>query len=290
MPESWWLKVERAEKHFQELQGEIDRYTATHPFEAVRLTGRPKCKEHRDCWRYGPRVTNQPGPSIAIVAGDVLHNARSALDHLAVALVPRSRRRSASFPIELEDIWAQRGHWWWRHYVVRDQGRRQRFASAIDGMSSGAIAIIRKVQPYNRGDKAPEHVLYLLSKLENADKHRELVPFAAGLNNTVAAVKARGHEIDLHMPDLPDGPTFVANGALVAHFAYRTWPGEAALQEREIYVTVRGTPLVAIQLTDRDSKEDLPAYMPLLDLLETLLRQIKRDIFPALEPHVPPPG
>jgi hypothetical protein len=155
-------------------------------------------------------------------------------------------------------------------------------------MPEPAIAIIKAVQPYKRGDRASAHVLYLLSRLENADKHRELVPFAAGLNDTVATVTARGKSIDLRMPDLPDAPTFVADGAIVAHFGHKVPPGEPPLRESEIVVEVRGTPLVAIRLTNQGrGKDALPGYMPLLSLLETLLRQIQSDIFPALEPHVP---
>jgi hypothetical protein len=283
MTESWRLKIERAEKHLGELRVEIDRYTQTHPFETVRVRGGPRCNQHRDCLRYRLRVTSQPGPGLAIIAGDVLHNARSALDHLAVALVPPARRRSAGFPIELDDIWARKQ----RKYVVRDSERRRRFNSAINGMPKPAVRIIKAVQPYRRGGKGTAHVLYLLSKLENADKHRELIPFAAGLNDTVATATARGQAIALPMPDLPEAPTFVADGHVVAHFGYRSAPGMPPLRESEVNVEVRGTPRVAIQIAERDPKTGaLPEFMPLLNLLETLLRQIRDEIFPALEPHI----
>lgn len=284
MPQSWWLKIGRAEKHLQELEAEVDRYTRTHPFEAVRVVEGPPCCQHLDCWRYRLRVTHQPDPNLAIIAGDVLHNARSALDHLAVALSPPSRRRNASFPIEVEDIWARKD----RRYVVRDSGRRRRFNSAVTGMPQPAIALIKKVQPYRRGDKALIHALYLLSRLENADKHRQLVLFATGLNDTVARPTARGKSIELRMPDLPDAPTFVGDGHEIAHFAYRIAPGELPLDQSEVTIEITGSPLVAIKVIEEDPGHGvLPGFMPVVALLETVLTQIRDHVIPALEPYAP---
>ncbi len=162
---------------------------------------------------------------------------------------------------------------------MRDLERRRRFSSAIAGMPELAIAVIKAAQPYRRGNKASIHVLYLLSRLENADKHRQHVPFAAGLDDTVATAKVRGKSIDLPMPNLPNAPTFVADGAVVAHFGYREQPNEPPLNEWEVTVQVSGTPLVAIRLIDENRRKGkLPGYMPLLNLLETLLRQV-RDFF-----------
>jgi hypothetical protein len=203
-----------------------------------------------------------------------------------VALVPRARRRSAGFPIELDDIWAKEG----RRYVVRDSQRRRVFQSAIAGMHEQAIEIIKAVQPYRRGEGGSAHVLYLLSRLENADKHRELIPFAAGLNHAVAVVQARGQRIDLRMRDFPNALTFVADGHRVAHFGHWLAAGAPSIEEAEVSVEVRGTLQVAIHIADRaPTRGALPKYMPLLSLLETLVRQIRGEIFPALEPFVRPP-
>lgn len=287
MPESWSLKIDRAEKHLAELRLGVESYPQQRPFKAVRQRGGPRCREHTDCWRYNLQITTQPGPDLAIIAGDVLHNARSGLDHVAVALVPKSRRRSAAFPIELEDIWAKTGPRWWRRFAVRDPQRRRRFETAIEGMPEQAVEIIKKVQPYSRGDQGPVNNLYLLSRLENADKHRELIPFAAGLNDTVSTVRARGQTLDLVMPDLPDGRTFVADGKQVAHFGYPVPPGAQPLQEVEVTVDIRGTLLVAVPIDEKVSRTgELPRYMPLLSLLDTIISQIREHIFPALEPYV----
>lgn len=283
MPESWRLKIERAEKHLTELRIEVEKYVHTHPFKAVRLMSGPKCKQHRDCWRYVLRVTSQPGPDLAIIAGDVLHNARSALDHLAGALAPPARRWSASFPIEMEDPWTRKDG----KYVMRDSEKRRRFNTAIKGLPDAAVKIVKAVQPYRRGDRRSAHVLYHLGRLENADKHRQLIPFVTGLNDAVASASARDQRIELPMPDLPDAPTFVADGHVVAHFGYRLPPGMPPLREDEVTLDVRGTPLVAIKLAQKDPKKaTVPEYMPLLSLLETMLRQIRDELFPALELYV----
>jgi hypothetical protein len=92
------------------------------------------------------------------------------------------------------------------------------------------------------------------------------------------------------MPDLPDALTFVADGHRVAHFGHWLAAGAPPIEEAEVTVEVRGTLLVAIHIADTaPARASLPKYMPLLSLLETLLRQIHDEIFPALEPFAQPP-
>jgi hypothetical protein len=130
-------------------------------------------------------------------------------------------------------------------------------------MSAEAIAEIKRLQPYRNGKKARHTTLYLLSGLDNADKHRQFVLLAAGLNNVVSTVTARGKRLELAMPDWADGTAaFVEDGAVVAHFgekpgAWTTTPSNLLipsppLQESEVNVEVSGTPRVAIKIVDEE--------------------------------------
>lgn len=100
--ESWWLKLDRAEKHLQELEVEICRYGERRPYLTERLV-QPKGQRH--LWKYAIRFTEQPDQNIALIVGDAAHNMRCALDHLAVAMSDKRHRALASFPIESKPIW-----------------------------------------------------------------------------------------------------------------------------------------------------------------------------------------
>lgn len=148
MVRSWQLKVDRAEKHLQELEAEIRCYARRQAYEAVRA--RQTKKDPHD-WTYVLRITEQPDPRLAVICGDIVHNLRSAYDHLAVAIAPRRRRWQAGFPIELDDIWEKDEA---GRYVVADQNRRDSFLSRTEGMPPKAVAIIEELQPYTRGAAA----------------------------------------------------------------------------------------------------------------------------------------
>lgn len=274
MTDSWRLKVDRAEQHLGDLKREIDRYAEQHAYKAVHHVGGVKCHEHPDCWRYRLQITQEPDPWLAILAGDVVHNLRSALDHIAVALVPSSRRYKASFPIRMEDPWVRENG----RYVAKPETRRS-FNTAVKGMPAAAITAIKELQPYKEGPDARIHLLAQLSTLENADKHRQLIPFAAGLRRVASKVTARGQVL---YQTFPTPRHFIPDGAQIAHFGWRIPP---PLAPSEVNVEVRGTPLVAIKVIQRDrSQKGLPGWSPTDELLRHIVEGIREEVFPALEP------
>jgi hypothetical protein len=275
---SWRLKLDRAEEHLLDLHDGIARYADKHAYEVVRQVRGAKCHQHADCWRYRLRITEQPDPWLAILAGDVIHNLRSSLDHLAVAIAPRSRKYNASFPICKVDPWERQG----RRYLHHIETRRS-FNTAVKGMADEAVAAIKELQPYRQGAEASIHIFAQLSRLENADKHRELIPYAAGLNEVTTTAKARGHTLD---QAFKTPRHFIPDDAQIAHFGWND-PTGPPLQPSEVKVQVRGTPLVAVKVIERDmAKGQLPAYAPLDGLLRHVLDGIRDKALPALEPFV----
>src|ERR1700684_819688 len=75
----------------------IRTFSDGHPYDAVRHDN--VRINNQEVWRYVLRFTHQPDENLPIIVGDVIHNVRSALDHMAVAMVPNDRRRKAGFPI-----------------------------------------------------------------------------------------------------------------------------------------------------------------------------------------------
>ena len=121
--------------------------------------------------------------------GDFVHNLRSALDYIVVACVPKQRRKSAGFPILFQDIFAKDIN---GNFMVNDADGRDRFESTIKGLHPEARAFIIKLQPYNFGVLANVITLGLISRLENADKHRRLITLGCGGKDCTIDFTTRG--------------------------------------------------------------------------------------------------
>lgn len=280
MAESWRLKLDRAQHHVLDLKREIAAYAKDDSYKLVPVDPRPKCHQHGGtCWDYQLVMTRQPNPMVAVIAGDILFNVRSALDHLAVAMVLPQRKGKTSFPIEIEHIWERKN----RRFVVRNPDGRRRFRTATEGMPDGAVAIIKSLQPYNAPrDERDQEALYQLSRLNNADKHRQLVAFASGLLHVICEVSVGGEFERKPILDVDKRFGFAPDGAHVFHFA----TGPRVAPKSEVHVQVSGTPVVGIKIVSPDGHPDRAGYMNIEELFALLLPNVSNHLFPALEPYV----
>jgi len=169
----WWLKFQRAEKHMVDINQEAMRYASSHPYSFTRI----RLPDSQNQIRGRFRITKQPDPMIAVMLGDFVHNLRSALDYIVVACAPRQRRANAGFPILFQDIFARDKS---GKFMVNDAELRAKFETAIDGLHPDAKAFIVSLQPYHLGDNAYLNILGIISRLENADKHRQLITIGCG--------------------------------------------------------------------------------------------------------------
>jgi hypothetical protein len=102
------------------------------------------------------RVTQPPPIMLSLLVGEVAHQLRSALDHLAYALVQRAGNtptRFTSFPVLT--------------------ARPAKGIKIAGGVTPQALAAVDGLQPYQRAD-AEAHPLHVLNTLWNIDKHRHL--------------------------------------------------------------------------------------------------------------------
>jgi len=107
---------------------------------------------------YVVNVPDVPLP-VSLIAGDVLQNLRSSLDHLACHLVKRAGGRvtlQTCFPIANGP----------------DEYMSPRFRRKVEGMRQEAIDAIDVIEPYKGGKGA---ILWRLHRLNNIDKHRLLL-------------------------------------------------------------------------------------------------------------------
>jgi hypothetical protein len=204
-------------------------------------------------WIYRLRITQQPPPRVALIAGDVVHNTCSIFDHLAVAL---TGRRDAAFPIYYEDPWETTPD---GSLMPQREKPRVRFESDIAGASSEAVEVIKELQPYNAGEDWVNHPLGIISKLDNADKHRHLIPTTSGVSDGTSHVARRSVVVYIfYWP-------FCDDGGEVARFG---WDAPDVPDEPEVKVRVSGTPRVAIEISGRQGLMELTQGLRhMLDLI-----------------------
>lgn len=101
----------------------------------------------------------------AIIAGEIVGQARSALEHAVWEMVPNPIEGRTGFPVfRLE-----------RDPAVRSQAKRNYERNGlrmIEGINPAAAAIIKAEQPF--GADYQTNLLYVLNELWNRDKHRLL--------------------------------------------------------------------------------------------------------------------
>ena len=240
------LKLDRAVEHLQRFEAEVAAWLESHPYRLV----------HDRDLQTGEKLLivelTEPVPSgFATIIGDCLHNLRSALDNLVYELaiayigidpVPERRARMLKFP------------------VLADRAMDARECrNKIGCVHPDAQAIIKDLQPYERGRGGRSNLLWVLHELSVNDKHRfphlgvasarAISVFVASRSGVLVGTPAwepfegRAVVLRYHSPtgayaevDMQRPPTFfVAFGKGVpdAIYGYRV---EAALQETLKYM------------------------------------------------------
>lgn len=147
------LKIERADQHIGQLHALFDECVERDPHQfVVKHNSRTG-----DYWLEGIFEIVIPR-HFGTIAGDAIHNLRTALDHLACRLIRCNNAKPNShsgFPFYEE-----------RHNFDTN------FKGKIEGASEEAINLIKGLEPY-RGGKGEG--LWALNKLDIIDKHKALI-------------------------------------------------------------------------------------------------------------------
>ncbi len=171
-------KIERAEHHLADLKAAIDKWgTSKEGNNRVIVDHQPKGKQI--ILRHGEVMPDDI--EWAIIAGDVVHNLRSALDHMVCQLSILNDNdisccRDTYFPICI---------------CKSDFTKAHRFVEPL--LSPEAFAAIQELQPYNaaklRGVEPSVSNLWILSQLDIIDKHRMLVIIGKHFRATAIAYR-----------------------------------------------------------------------------------------------------
>jgi hypothetical protein len=152
------LKIIRASEHLKAIKRCIRTYVRSKSYEIV-TDSNGKETLH---------ITKVPPDPIAILAGEMIHQLRSSLDHLAFDLVKANQTN-----IALSPKWGERCCFpMWVKTPKTPPVYNCNCFDVLPGITKAAFTFIESVQPYNRGDCAS--ALRSLAVLSNIDKHRHL--------------------------------------------------------------------------------------------------------------------
>jgi hypothetical protein len=181
---SFDLKLDWANEHFRRVKACIEQFLAPKN-KAYEITPDEHGEPSREYWLT---LRKEPPDEIALVAGDVLHNARSALDHIIYASSTRKdpAPRKTGFPIHTHKVdWDRKDK---RGRLVQSSGKYQ-----VRLLPDHAQKIIRDLQPWQGID--PLHwdrgLVRVLHDLDIADKHKKL-NFAVAYVNVTAVGFPKG--------------------------------------------------------------------------------------------------
>jgi len=260
---SFVAKVARAKEHLVDLEAEIGRYAARHPY-TVRETvqGKRKRKVRRLVFTADPANTDIP-----LITADAIYNLRSALDHLMSSLVPSSRRASVMFPVFFHGVWDP--------LVPGESSQRrkdrERWESTIKTLPAAAVAVLKSLQPPDASAYGEDSdILRIVNALSNTDRHTKLPVVASGLRDMrLQFTKADGTV--QHAIANPEPFHVFTNHAEIHDLPYNAMD-----------MKIQGVAVVAIALGVQKERR----YITLPDKLTHAARVIEDRVIPALSPFV----
>jgi hypothetical protein len=170
-------KIARASEHRHSLDEAIRTHINSGPYGVVGYLNRDAGHKVVEFAVYKPHPVEW-----SIIVGDIVHNLRSALDHLVYEL--SGRKGGTAFPIFTSSD---------DYLVPNCRGVSQR-DTKLAGVPKRDRATIDSYQPYQRGKQvARSDPLALLASLNNADKHRVI--------NAAVTYVSRLNDIDITFPN-----------------------------------------------------------------------------------------
>ena len=257
--ESANLKLIRAEKHIDTMRGIIMDFLSDEPSMVT------KHPDGSDEFKFIERPPND----ISILAGEAIHQIRSALDHLAFQLV-KLNRTGIALPADWEErcafpLWIG---------LPKKTTTFNCFGRTLPGITKQAFTFIESVQPYNRGEI--NAWLTRIATLSNIDKHRYLTVIKGQADRTdKATVLFKGMEtISTSIRRVEEGT--------------KTESPYAFPDMQVLKMHVGGAFHPFVSFSDAALDPGVKAF-PIQDLLQACLDQVNRIIVPAFDKFINQP-
>jgi hypothetical protein len=179
LPENVKMKFDRAMKHAEELREACQAFLATEPYSYIRTVEGGSASGRGPVHMFRWKTFQTPPPELGLIAGDAIHNARSALDHLAVHIDARGAL-VAGLPFTDEDEKQVQFP-----ITTSPEKFKEAVARRLPHARREAIEIVERFQPYNVSNSPDIAQIRLLSELDNVDKHRSIAPIGFALTYAV---------------------------------------------------------------------------------------------------------
>jgi hypothetical protein len=256
LPLDYQHKLQWADHHLGPLHDEVAGFLQEKSYDVI-----PDMDA--DSGRHVLRVKWKTAPltSWGLMAGDVLFNLKSALDHIVFALSiynPPISPLTPQFPIFTER--------------TGDNGFDKNGKSRLKHVHPGAFTAIERMQPYQSPDPNG-HPLALLNELHNRDKHRLLPVVVLTVNRIYGSYW--GSLTESWRPKGFLGGTWATKPVKDGAEFYRFPPGHTPGPDPN-----RGYDLVG------EVRFDQPFDLNILSTLDMIRDHIWDQVVPALEPFL----
>lgn len=210
-------KIERAKEHLAEFERVVNAFVANDPYEFV-------VQKDSDGSEHVFLKSHKPIPlRFSTIAGDIIHNARSALDLLVTCggEIESGVVKNLKFPIR----------------ASRDDFEKNAFNKSWQDCPR-TRRLVEKLKPYERGYDLGHHghTLCLLNRLSNRDKHSLLVVIGTAAAKAVVTPRPGfGDAFELAPPDtalLSDGDVVISFSPHHPLFAGRDFDTQLTVQIR----------------------------------------------------------
>lgn len=258
------VKIERAEKHIQDLTEIIKKFSESNPYSVMGTT-------ESEAFVYRIKIHKHPPRGWSAVIGDAIHNMRAAMDVLVWQLILANGKdptRASYFP------------------VAKSAGDcRNNLKTKTKGVSPKALELLMATEPFV-GGKGND--LWLINELDIRDKHRLLVPVFTQL----PAISINQHFADsLEEADMPESFKESARAAadllptVFLNPAYKgpIHDGDIVFQEPKKPTT---TPKFSFNMAFGEG--ELVEGEPILPTLRRFLQTVKETLEPFSEALAPP--
>jgi hypothetical protein len=151
-----WIKVERAKEHISDLEARAKRFEEAEPYSVVSY-----CELDTGHLVFKVRGSDQPPLKWSAIAGDAIHNLRSALDLLVCEVVRANDNpvfEGTGFPV-------------FKSAKACADEFKGRPPGQVKGAPQRAVDFIKKASPY----KGANNPFWRLHQLDIEDKHKLLV-------------------------------------------------------------------------------------------------------------------
>lgn len=198
--------------------------------------------------------------TLSLVLGDIVHNLRSILDHLAWVLVlvsgnnPSDTHPRTQFPLYTDRL-TDKG-------TLRD-------VTIHPGINDQARAIVEWAQPYTRSDDPTRHPLSILNELSNIDKHRWVQLTAGKFAMARVTLRRKSDGLVLVQQERTETVDFYTTVA--------TFPAIGMPPPNEVEVDSDFTPLVTLDMPSKLERLELAGLVNEMELYVRTVAQMAAE-------------